>query len=86
MAPPKRCPDTKRAFFRKLLSRALSNKFKLTHWSVHPKGGLERRQQRCVAEGLEKAFHGTLFEQTWTDGLISVSSDEDDRNFLPAAG
>ena len=54
--------------------------------SVHAKGGLERLEQNGVAEWLVKAFHSTLFEQAWTNALISVSSDEDDRNLMPAAG
>jgi hypothetical protein len=37
-----------------------------------------------LAEWLEQALHGTPFEQAWTDGLISVSGDEDDWNLLPA--
>jgi hypothetical protein len=37
-----------------------------------------------IAEWLEQALHGTLCKHAWTDGLISVSDDEDDRNRLPA--
>src|SRR3981189_1073598 len=52
--------------------------------SAHSKCGIERLTQSCVAEWLEQAFHGALFEQAWTDGLVSVSGDEDNRNLLPA--
>ena len=56
----------------------------MAHRSVHPKSRIERLTQSRVAERLEQALHGTLFEQAWTDGLISVSGDEDDRNLFPA--
>src|ERR1700680_1663144 len=56
----------------------------MTHRSAHSKSRIERLTQRRVAEWLEQALHGTLFEQAWTDGLIPVSGDEDDRNLLPA--
>ena len=52
--------------------------------SVHSKGGIERLQQCRLAEWLEQALHGTLFEHAWTDSRISESGDEDDRNLLPA--
>src|SRR6202171_1678414 len=52
--------------------------------SAHSKSGIERLTQSRVAEWLEQALHGTLFEQAWTDGLISVSGDEDNRNLFPA--
>src|SRR5208282_3432054 len=48
------------------------------------KCGMERLKQSRIAERLEQALHGALFEQAWTDGLISVSGDEDDWNLLPA--
>src|SRR6266851_1665756 len=46
--------------------------------------GIERIKQSRVAEWLEQALHGTLFEHLWADGRISVSGDEDDRNLFPA--
>src|SRR6266404_7630573 len=52
--------------------------------SAHTKCGIERLKQSRVAERLEQALHGTLFERAWTDGLICLSGDEDDRNLLPA--
>src|ERR1700674_647016 len=52
--------------------------------SAHPKCVIERLKQSRVAERLEQALHGTLFERVWTDGLICLSGDEDDRNLLPA--
>src|ERR1700676_2677650 len=51
--------------------------------SAHWKCGVERLRQSRVAERLEQALHGTLFEQACTDGLICLSGDEDDRNLLP---
>src|SRR5712664_4906497 len=53
--------------------------------SAHSKCGIERLKQSRVAERLEQALHGTLFERAWTDGLICLSGDEDDRNLLPAS-
>ena len=52
--------------------------------SGHSKSGIERLAQSRVAEWLEQALHGTLFEQAWTNALILVSGDEDDRNLFPA--
>src|SRR6266446_4830560 len=52
--------------------------------SAQSKCGIERLKQSRLAEWLEQAFHGTLCEHAWTDGLISVSGDEDDRNLLLA--
>lgn len=43
-------------------------------------------KQSGIAEWLEQAFDGTLFEQAWTDSFISLSGDEDDRNLSPASG
>jgi hypothetical protein len=39
--------------------------------------------QSHVAEGLEEALHGTRREQTWTQGVVWLSSDENDRYLLP---
>src|SRR6266850_3068955 len=52
--------------------------------SAHAKCGIERLKQSRVAERLEQALHGTLFDRACTDGLICLSGDEDDRNLLPA--
>src|ERR1700720_3323413 len=52
--------------------------------SADSKCGIECLKQSRVAERLEQALHGTLFERAWTDGLICLSGDEDDRNLLPA--
>ncbi len=41
-------------------------------------------KQGAIAEWLDQAFDGTLFEKAWTDSF-SLSGDEDDRNRLPAA-
>src|ERR1700693_5228056 len=46
--------------------------------------GIERLAQSSGAEWLEQALHGTLSEQAWTNALILVSGDEDDRNLFPA--
>src|SRR6202047_2850770 len=54
------------------------------HRSAHSKSGIERLTQSRVAEWLEQALHGTLFEQARTDCFISVSSDENDRYRFPA--
>ncbi|MGC1633846.1 MAG: hypothetical protein WA744_00230, partial [Candidatus Acidiferrales bacterium] len=35
-------------------------------------------------EGFKQALLGALFEHSRADSLVSVSSDEDDRNLLPA--
>jgi hypothetical protein len=56
----------------------------VAHRSAHSKSGIERLPQSRIAERLEQALHGTLLEQAWTDGLITVSGDEDDGNLLPA--
>src|SRR5258707_13297529 len=56
----------------------------LIYTSSHSKRGIERVKQSRVAEWFEQALHGTLFEHSRADGLISVSGDEDDRNLLPA--
>src|ERR1700719_3545409 len=50
------------------------------HRSGHSKSGIERLAQSRGAEWLEQALHGTLSEQAWTNALILVSGDEDDRN------
>src|SRR5690348_14915650 len=50
----------------------------------HPERGIDRVQQRRLAEWLAQALHGTLFEHAWTNGPISVTGNEDDRNLLPA--
>src|SRR4051794_38518892 len=52
--------------------------------SAHSKCGIERLKQRRLAEWLEQALHRALFEQAWPGGLVFVSSDENDRNRLPA--
>jgi hypothetical protein len=51
--------------------------------SAHVKCGIERLKQRRVAERLEQALHGTLFQRAWTDGLVCQGRDEDDRGLLP---
>src|SRR5882672_11055746 len=51
--------------------------------SAHSKCGIERLNQSRFAERLEQTFHGTLFEQPLTNGLICLSGDEDDRNSFP---
>src|SRR3984893_16305514 len=53
--------------------------------SVHLKRGIERLEQSRLAERLEQTLHGTPFEQAWTDRLIAVSGDENDRNRLMPA-
>ena len=40
--------------------------------------------QGRLAERLEQALHGPLFDQSRADGLIPLSRDEDGRNLLPA--
>ena len=55
------------------------------HMSVRSKCDIERLKQIRVAERLEQARHGTLFERLQTDGLVSLSGDEEDRNLLPAS-
>src|SRR3984885_15627417 len=52
--------------------------------SARSKCFIERFKQSRLAERLEQALHGTLFEQACTDGLVCLSGDEDDRDFLPA--
>jgi hypothetical protein len=52
--------------------------------SAHLKCGIEGLKKSRVAERFEQALHGTLFEQACTEGLICLSSDEDDRDLLPA--
>src|SRR6266446_7167088 len=54
-----------------------------TYPSANSKRDIERLKQGRVAERLEQAFHGTLFEQPLTNGLICLSGDEDDRNCFP---
>src|SRR5260370_21771336 len=71
------------ALARSCISLSLGRKNVATR-SAHAKSGIERLTQSRIAERLEKALHGTLFEHAWTDGLISVSGDEDDRNLFPA--
>jgi len=51
--------------------------------SVRSKRDIERLKQVRVAERLEQTRHGTLFERSQTDGLVSLSGNEDDRNLLP---
>src|SRR3984957_4651876 len=51
---------------------------------AHLKCGIEGFKKSRIAERFEQALHGTLFERAWTDGLICLSGDEDDRNLLPA--
>src|ERR1035438_10617660 len=51
--------------------------------SVHPKGGIERLEESCIAERLEQAVHSPLIEQSWTDDLISLSCNKYDRNLFP---
>src|SRR5436190_16189227 len=48
-------------------------------------GGIDRLEKRRVAERLEQALHGTASEQTWTDRLICLGGDIDDRKFRLAA-
>src|SRR5262249_34722020 len=52
--------------------------------SAPAQGGLERLQQRRLAERLEQARHGPLGEQAGPVGLIAVRGDEDDRNRVSA--
>jgi hypothetical protein len=40
-------------------------------------------KQSRVAEWLEQALHGTLFEHSRAHSLISLSGDEDDWNLFP---
>src|ERR1700686_2889363 len=54
------------------------------HRSGHSKSGIERLAQSRGAEWLEQALHGTPSEQAWTNALVLVSGDEDDRNLFPA--
>jgi hypothetical protein len=58
----------------------------VAHRSARSKCGIERLTQSRIAEWLEQALHGALFEQAGTDSLISVSGDVDDRNLLLAKG
>ena len=43
---------------------------------------INRLEQSRVAEWLEQAFHGTLFDQALANDHISVGRNEDDRNRL----
>src|SRR5712691_7842628 len=52
--------------------------------SAPSKRGIDRFQQGRLAEWLEQALDGTRFEHAGTDGLVSVSGNEDNRNLLPA--
>src|ERR1700678_1878770 len=52
--------------------------------SIQSNCGIERLKQFCIAERLEQKRHSTQFERSQTDGLVSVSGDEKDRNLLPA--
>ena len=53
--------------------------------SGHSKGRIDRGSQGRRAERLEQAFHGTRLEHAGTDGFVSVSRDEDNRNRLLTA-
>jgi hypothetical protein len=52
--------------------------------SAHAKRGIERLEKGRVAEWLAQALRRTLFEHSWSNGLISLSGDEHDRNHLLA--
>ena len=41
-------------------------------------------KQSNIAEGLEQALHGTLFENSGADGLICLSRYENEWDLLPA--
>src|SRR5216683_3296772 len=57
---------------------------KVANRSAPSKCGIECLKQSSVAEWLEQALHRPLFEHSWTNSLISVGGNEDDRNVLPA--
>jgi len=46
---------------------------------------IERLEQGAIAERLEQALDCTLLEHLWPHGLVSLTCDEDDRDFLLAA-
>jgi hypothetical protein len=48
------------------------------------KCGVYRIPQGRVSEWLQQTFRRTLFEQPCAKCLVSLSGDEDDRNFMPA--
>jgi hypothetical protein len=50
--------------------------------SLRVKCRINRLEQSRVAEWLEQAFHGTLFDQPPANDHISISRNEDDRNRL----
>src|SRR6267378_7999359 len=52
--------------------------------STHAKRCIDCVKQSLLAEWLEQAFHGAIFEHARTNGLVSVGSDEDDWDLLPA--
>jgi hypothetical protein len=52
--------------------------------SIHSKCAVDGLKQRRVAERLEEALHGALFEQVLTDAPIFIGRNENDRNFEPA--
>jgi hypothetical protein len=47
------------------------------------KRGVERRAQGRITERFEQAVDGALCDEARPGRLVSVSRDEDDRNFLP---
>src|SRR5262245_39016889 len=51
---------------------------------AHFKCDIYRLKKRRLAEWLEQALHGPLFEHPWPDGRIFPSGDVNDRNLLPA--
>ncbi len=48
--------------------------------SLRVKCQINRLEQSRIAEWLEQAFHGTLFDQQPANNHISISRNEDDRN------
>src|ERR1700679_3430727 len=52
--------------------------------SVDPQGGVKCLQQVPFTEGFEKAVDGPAFQRSRTDILTPVSSNENNRNLLPA--
>src|SRR5260370_26613840 len=50
---------------------------------THSKCDIERLKQSRVAEWLEQALHRTLFEQSRSNSLISLTGDDDDWNLQP---
>src|SRR5712664_1927970 len=51
--------------------------------STQPKRRIDCVKQGLLAEWLEQALHGTVFEHAGTNGLVPVAGDEDDWNVLP---